>query len=200
MEPDLFRGLPNGLEGLVSKRRDHPCHAGRSKHWIKVKNPQHPAMNSCGAVCKIAAAVARSHPAGNKNGAVTDAVLGAPWIAPTLTGADGSDPLWLCWRGKPAHDPCINVCGAGVKSIESWASSSYRLRERHRRSRSWRARKTTRDAGRMFRRCGRAFIKKAPDCAGALALEGYIRLRKKYQYLLPLFGAAMVSAPESALS
>lgn len=37
----------------------------------------------------------------------------------------------------------------------------------------------------------------APDCAGALALEGYIRLRKQCQYLLPLFGAAMVSAPES---
>jgi len=26
-----------GLEGLVSKRRDHPYQAGRSKHWIKVK-------------------------------------------------------------------------------------------------------------------------------------------------------------------
>jgi len=28
---------------------------------------------------------------------------GAPyaWIDPTLTGADGSDPLGLCWRGKP---------------------------------------------------------------------------------------------------
>src|SRR5882724_2066982 len=23
------------------------------------------------------------------------------WNRPTSTGADGSDPLWLCWRGKP---------------------------------------------------------------------------------------------------
>ena len=34
-----------GLEGLVSKRRDRPYQAGRSKHWIKVKNRQHPAMS-----------------------------------------------------------------------------------------------------------------------------------------------------------
>jgi len=27
-----------GLEGLVSKHRDRPYQAGRSKHWIKVKN------------------------------------------------------------------------------------------------------------------------------------------------------------------
>jgi ATP-dependent DNA ligase len=27
-----------GLEGLVSTRRDRPYWAGRSKHWIKVKN------------------------------------------------------------------------------------------------------------------------------------------------------------------
>ena len=33
-----------GFEGLVSKRRDRPYRAGRSKHWIKVKNRQHPAM------------------------------------------------------------------------------------------------------------------------------------------------------------
>jgi hypothetical protein len=29
----------------VSKRRDRPYQAGRSKHWIKVKNRQHPAMS-----------------------------------------------------------------------------------------------------------------------------------------------------------
>src|SRR5436305_4597352 len=23
------------------------------------------------------------------------------WNRPTSTGAGGSDPLWLCWRGKP---------------------------------------------------------------------------------------------------
>jgi bifunctional non-homologous end joining protein LigD len=33
-----------GLEGLVSKHRDRPYRGGRSKHWIKVKNRQHPAM------------------------------------------------------------------------------------------------------------------------------------------------------------
>jgi bifunctional non-homologous end joining protein LigD len=33
-----------GLEGLVSKRRDQPYRGGRSKHWIKVKNRKHPAM------------------------------------------------------------------------------------------------------------------------------------------------------------
>jgi bifunctional non-homologous end joining protein LigD len=37
--PDLFRkACEFGLEGLVSKRRDRPYQAGRSKHWIKVKN------------------------------------------------------------------------------------------------------------------------------------------------------------------
>jgi ATP-dependent DNA ligase len=34
-----------GLEGLVSKRRDRPYQAGRSKHWVKIKNRQHPAMS-----------------------------------------------------------------------------------------------------------------------------------------------------------
>jgi hypothetical protein len=29
--------------GLVSKRRDRPYRGGRSKHWIKVKNPNDPA-------------------------------------------------------------------------------------------------------------------------------------------------------------
>jgi len=43
--PDLFRAAYNmGLEGLVSKRRDRPYQAGRSKHWVKVKNRSHPAM------------------------------------------------------------------------------------------------------------------------------------------------------------
>ena len=37
--PDLFRkACEFGLEGLVSKHRDRPYQAGRSKHWIKVKN------------------------------------------------------------------------------------------------------------------------------------------------------------------
>jgi ATP-dependent DNA ligase len=43
--PDLFRkACEFGLEGLVSKRRDRPHQAGRSKHWIKIKNRKHPAM------------------------------------------------------------------------------------------------------------------------------------------------------------
>jgi bifunctional non-homologous end joining protein LigD len=44
--PDLFRAACNmGLEGLVSKRRDRPYRSGRSKHWVKIKNRQHPAMD-----------------------------------------------------------------------------------------------------------------------------------------------------------
>jgi bifunctional non-homologous end joining protein LigD len=43
--PDLFRAACKwGLEGLVSKRRDRPYQGGRSKHWVKVKNRKHPAM------------------------------------------------------------------------------------------------------------------------------------------------------------
>ena len=44
--PDLFRkACEFGLEGLVSKRRDRPYQAGRSKHWVKIKNRTHPAMS-----------------------------------------------------------------------------------------------------------------------------------------------------------
>ena len=44
--PDLFRAACDmGLEGLVSKRRDRPYQAGRSKHWVKIKNRKHPAMS-----------------------------------------------------------------------------------------------------------------------------------------------------------
>ena len=43
--PDLFRAACRmGLEGLVSKRRDRPYQAGRSKYWVKVKNRRDPAM------------------------------------------------------------------------------------------------------------------------------------------------------------
>jgi ATP-dependent DNA ligase len=43
---DLFRAACRlGLEGLVSKRRGRPHQAGRSKHWVKVKNRSHPAMS-----------------------------------------------------------------------------------------------------------------------------------------------------------
>jgi bifunctional non-homologous end joining protein LigD len=33
-----------GLEGIVSKRLGSPYRSGRSKHWIKAKNPAAPAM------------------------------------------------------------------------------------------------------------------------------------------------------------
>jgi bifunctional non-homologous end joining protein LigD len=43
--PDLFRkACEFGLEGLVSKYRERAYRAGRSPNWVKVKNPQHPAM------------------------------------------------------------------------------------------------------------------------------------------------------------
>jgi bifunctional non-homologous end joining protein LigD len=29
----------------MSKRRDRPYQAGRSKHWLKIKNRKHPAMS-----------------------------------------------------------------------------------------------------------------------------------------------------------
>ena len=44
--PDLYRhACLLGLEGLVSKHRDRPYRAGRSPNWLKVKNPDHPAMS-----------------------------------------------------------------------------------------------------------------------------------------------------------
>jgi bifunctional non-homologous end joining protein LigD len=43
--PDLFRkACEFGLEGIVSKHRDRPYRGGRQKHWIKMKNRNHPAM------------------------------------------------------------------------------------------------------------------------------------------------------------
>jgi ATP-dependent DNA ligase len=33
-----------GLEGIVSKRRDATYRSGRSKAWLKIKNPESPAM------------------------------------------------------------------------------------------------------------------------------------------------------------
>jgi bifunctional non-homologous end joining protein LigD len=43
--PDLFRhACILGLEGLVSKRRDSTYRAGRSPHWVKVKDPKSAAM------------------------------------------------------------------------------------------------------------------------------------------------------------
>jgi bifunctional non-homologous end joining protein LigD len=33
-----------GLEGIVSKRRDFPYRSGRCKSWVKIKNPESPAV------------------------------------------------------------------------------------------------------------------------------------------------------------
>src|SRR5215216_2906378 len=42
--PELFRhACLMGLEGILSKHKDQPYRAGRSKHWIKVKNRTSPA-------------------------------------------------------------------------------------------------------------------------------------------------------------
>jgi bifunctional non-homologous end joining protein LigD len=43
---DLFRAACDmGLEGIVSKRSDGAYGAGRCRHWLKVKNPAHPAYS-----------------------------------------------------------------------------------------------------------------------------------------------------------
>jgi bifunctional non-homologous end joining protein LigD len=43
--PRLFeQACKMGLEGIVSKHRERGYRAGRSKHWIKVKNRTHAAM------------------------------------------------------------------------------------------------------------------------------------------------------------
>jgi ATP-dependent DNA ligase len=33
-----------GLEGIVSKHREHPYRSGSSKVWLKVKNPKAPGV------------------------------------------------------------------------------------------------------------------------------------------------------------
>ena len=35
-----------GLEGIVSKHRDHPYHSGRSKAWLKIKYPAAPGCHA----------------------------------------------------------------------------------------------------------------------------------------------------------
>ena len=53
--PDLFRhACLMGLEGLVSKHKDRPYRAGRSPHWVKVKNRKHPASH--GLLSRLASA------------------------------------------------------------------------------------------------------------------------------------------------
>jgi bifunctional non-homologous end joining protein LigD len=38
------RACAMGLEGIVSKRRDSAYKSGRSPHWLKIKNPDAPAV------------------------------------------------------------------------------------------------------------------------------------------------------------
>jgi bifunctional non-homologous end joining protein LigD len=41
----VYRGACKlGCEGIVSKRLGSPCGSGRSAHWVKVKNPNAPAV------------------------------------------------------------------------------------------------------------------------------------------------------------
>jgi bifunctional non-homologous end joining protein LigD len=43
--PTVFKqACKLGLESIVSKRLGSPYVSGRSRHWIKNKNPQHPAV------------------------------------------------------------------------------------------------------------------------------------------------------------
>jgi bifunctional non-homologous end joining protein LigD len=44
-EPAIFhQSCKMGLEGIVSKRLSAPYRSGPSRDWIKVKNPDSPAM------------------------------------------------------------------------------------------------------------------------------------------------------------
>jgi bifunctional non-homologous end joining protein LigD len=44
-DEDIFLGVCQmGLEGVVSKRLSSPYRSGRSTDWLKIKNPDSPAM------------------------------------------------------------------------------------------------------------------------------------------------------------
>jgi bifunctional non-homologous end joining protein LigD len=43
--PQYRKPAEFALEGFVSKRRDRPYQAARSRHWMKNKNRKHPAMD-----------------------------------------------------------------------------------------------------------------------------------------------------------
>jgi ATP-dependent DNA ligase len=48
-DEDIFRGVCQmGLEGVVSKRLSSPYRSGRSTDWLKIKNPNSPAMIRAG--------------------------------------------------------------------------------------------------------------------------------------------------------
>jgi len=64
--PTIFaHACKMGLEGIVSKRKDSAYRSGRSRHWIKSKNPKHPAVKreagrGVGTVKKAAAILGRT--------------------------------------------------------------------------------------------------------------------------------------------
>jgi bifunctional non-homologous end joining protein LigD len=43
-DPTFRHACKLGLEGIVSKRLGSTYRSGRSRHWIKSKNPKHPAV------------------------------------------------------------------------------------------------------------------------------------------------------------
>jgi ATP-dependent DNA ligase len=43
-----------GLEGIVSKRKDSPYRSGRSPDWLKMKNPEAPAVKREAAMAAFA--------------------------------------------------------------------------------------------------------------------------------------------------
>jgi hypothetical protein len=82
--PELFRAACRmGLEGLVSKRRDKPYQAGRSKHWIKIKNRKHPAMSR----------VMEAFRQGEGNGP-SPGEAGAVWNSASLEGEPAQLKMW----------------------------------------------------------------------------------------------------------
>jgi len=40
---DGYRLIARKDEGIISKHREHPYRSGRSKSWLKIKNPDSPA-------------------------------------------------------------------------------------------------------------------------------------------------------------
>lgn len=76
-----------------------------------------------------------------RSGKSETALLPAPfwctnaWNRPTSTGAGGSDPLWLCWRGKPSSDPLTRLLRIQAESNRNgdqffWANADQCVRDR----------------------------------------------------------------------
>ncbi len=107
LPPDLAKAV---IEGPKPLNDAYDEDAGRHR---RQKNCRGPWMRSALAVTPAArpeiTAWARALNALVPGSCQTEtALLPAPfwctyaWNRPTSTGAGGSDPLWLCWRGKPS--------------------------------------------------------------------------------------------------